>query len=307
MDSSVVYSSGEFAYRFIHDWAKLPEELTGKAACGITIDDLGFIYTGLKLEDVCVVAVLDKEGNFVRSFGEKLGLKTIHGIWADDDRSLWFSDVNENRLYHTDNDGNVLSVAGGPDACSDTGYNPHLPWPGPLDSIVRVGEPFNQPTKLIRASNGEIYVSDGYGNAALHKFDKELNLLKTWGGPGNAPGQFRLPHAVWEDGFGRIWVADRENGRTQIFDKDGSFLSMFEDMHAPSDIWGDKEHIYVVENKGGISIFDMVPRLVARLGYPSLGWNGCPIGCHSMCGDETGALYLAEIKTDNPLSKLVRV
>lgn len=306
MDSRVIYSSGDFEYRFRHDWAKLPSELSSLAACGITMDSKGFVYTGLKLGENGIIAIMDHDGQYVGKICEEYGIKSIHGIYADRDDTLWFSDVQDNYLYHTNNNGELIARFGGPDKCSNSGYNPELPWPGPLDSITHAAEPFNQPAKLVRAASGDIYVADGYCNAAMHRFDSEMNLIKTWGGAGTGAGQFRLPHSVWEDAKGRIWIADRVNNRVQVFDDDGVYIAKFEGMHAPSDIWGDARHVYVVENKGGLSIFNMELKLVASLGYASTNWNGCPLGCHSMCGDTqgTGMLYLAELKNDLPFAVL---
>jgi streptogramin lyase len=67
-------------------------------------------------------------------------------------------------------------------------------------------------------------VSDGYGKARVHKFSPDGALLLSWGGPGAAHGQFRLPHSIRVDGDDRVWVADRENSRLQIFDENGEFL-----------------------------------------------------------------------------------
>ena len=78
------------------------------------------------------------------------------------------------------------------------------------------GKPFNKPTDLARAPNGELYISDGYGNSSVHRFTADGTLIQSWGEPGTGPGQFNLPHGVWVDGD-RVYVADRQNNRVQIF------------------------------------------------------------------------------------------
>ena len=75
-----------------------------------------------------------------------------------------------------------------------------------------------------RGMKGDIFVSDGYGNAAIHRFAPDGTLLKTWGGPGDAPGKFYIPHSLCVDKFNRVWVGDREANSIHVFDEDGNIL-----------------------------------------------------------------------------------
>ena len=70
-------------------------------------------------------------------------------------------------------------------------------------------------------------MTDGYGNARVHKFAADGTYLFSWGEPGTAPGQFNLPHGVWIDRRGRVLVADRENDRVQVFDQEGKLLEIW--------------------------------------------------------------------------------
>jgi DNA-binding beta-propeller fold protein YncE len=99
--------------------------------------------------------------------------------------------------------------------------NPPSP---PEDHFNEYEESFNQPTDIGFGPNGEIYVTDGYGNSRVAKFDKNGKFLKSWGKKGTGPGEFNLPHSVVVDAKGLVYIADRENRRVQIFDPDGNYL-----------------------------------------------------------------------------------
>src|SRR5439155_12117141 len=103
--------------------------------------------------------------------------------------------------------------------------------PGPA------GQPFNQPTKAVLAPDGEMYVADGYGQQRVHRFDRDGNLLQSWGELGTGPGQFALPHDVWVDERDRVLVCDRENRRVQIFDRRGVYQSEWADVQYPMQIF----------------------------------------------------------------------
>jgi sugar lactone lactonase YvrE len=95
------------------------------------------------------------------------------------------------------------------------------------------GKPFCRCTHSALAPNGDIYVSDGYGNAAVHKFSPDGKLLKSWGTPATGPGEFNLPHNICCDAGGWVYVADRENDRVQIFDENGRYETQIVNMHRP--------------------------------------------------------------------------
>jgi DNA-binding beta-propeller fold protein YncE len=138
-------------------------------------------------------------------------------------------------------------VIGTKDKPSDTGYREVPNLFERISSITKGGEPFNRPTGVALSSTGAIYVADGYANARVHKFSSDGRLLFSWGEPGPGPGQFRLPHSIFIDKRDRIWVADRENSRIQIFDDKGNFLTQWTDhLIRPTDVFIDEdETVYV--------------------------------------------------------------
>ena len=114
-------------------------------------------------------------------------------------------------------DGKVLLTIGIPDK------------PAPFMS----GEPFHRCTHTALSPKGEIYVSDGYGNACVHKYTPDGKLIKSWGEPGTDPGQFNLVHNIVADADGWVYVADRENHRVQVFDGNGKYETQWNNLHRP--------------------------------------------------------------------------
>ena len=111
------------------------------------------------------------------------------------------------------------------------------------------GEPFNQPTRAVESPSGDIFVSDGYGQQRVHRFARDGTHLISWGSKGIGPGQFALPHSIWVDRDERVYVADRMNGRIEIFNPKGEFLDQWVGLAYPNEIYIDKNSmIYVAES-----------------------------------------------------------
>jgi DNA-binding beta-propeller fold protein YncE len=188
----------------------------------------------------------------------------------------------------------TLGDAGRP---SDTGYAQKSNMYESLATIIRGGPPFNRPTGVDVNSAGEIYVSDGYGNARVHKFSPQGELLFSWGEPGTGPGQFRLPHSIWVDKEERVWVTDWQNNRIQIFDAQGRFLTQWTDLAGPSDVCiDDEETVYVSEEERRLSIFSIDGKLLGR--WDSQGEadeTALFIAPHAVAVDSRGDLYVGEV------------
>jgi DNA-binding beta-propeller fold protein YncE len=112
---------------------------------------------------------------------------------------------------------------------------------------------FNRPCDVAVGKNGDIFVADGHGdnsNARIVKFTKEGKFIKTWGSKGSGPGQFDLPHALAFDSKGRLFVADRNNNRLEVFNQDGKFLFEWKQFSRPSGVFIDKyDNLYVADSE----------------------------------------------------------
>ena len=95
------------------------------------------------------------------------------------------------------------------------------------------GEPFHRCTHTAMSPQGDIYVSDGYGNSRVHKYAPNGKLLFSWGGPGTDPGEFNIAHNITCDADGWVYVADRENHRVQVFDGNGKYETQWNNLHRP--------------------------------------------------------------------------
>ena len=219
------------------------------------------------------VVVIGPSGEQIGAFGQGRILDG-HGISVDDKGRVWVVDRDSHEIICFSPEGEELMTIGARD-------NPGL------------DEPFNHPTKAMSASDGAVYVSDGYGNHHMHKFSSEGDHLLTWGGAGKGPGQFSTPHAVAETADGRILVTDRENGRVQVFDADGNFLDQWTGFYNPMDV--------LVTDQDQVIVSDQVPRLylLTSSGEVIGRCRGSINGAHGIAAAPDGTLYLAELPPAN--------
>ena len=154
--------------------------------------------------------------------------------------------------------------------------------------------PFHNPTNAAQDSKGNYYVSDGYNNVAVHKFDKDMNLLASWGGHGvydwytDTPGKFLVVHSLAVDPNDNIWVCDREKDAVHVFDPDGNVIFYCShNMGQPSGVDTDGKYIYVAGRGGFITIFTPDFEVVGQLGF----YNG-NLRAHDIAADSKGNLYL---------------
>lgn len=245
-------------YRTIADHFRLTEGRTIGSTPGIDIDRDGssvWVFERCGASD-CLGSSLgpllkfDSSGKLVRSLGAGMFVYP-HGLHVDRDGNVWVSDGRSatpqeiqkfpdakgkgHAVVKFSPEGKVLMRLGTAGVAGD----------GP--------DTFNQPSDIIVAPNGDIFVADGHGgdsNARIVKFTKEGKFIKAWGRKGSGPGEFDAPHALAFDSRGRLFVGDRGNNRIQIFDQDGMFLDVWRQFGRPSGIVIDKsDTIYVADSQ----------------------------------------------------------
>jgi sugar lactone lactonase YvrE len=253
------------------------------------------------------VIVLEADGSFVRAFGD--GDFTFpHAIAVGVDGLLYCTDVGGHRVHVYTTEGQLVRTIAGPVSPSDTGYTTDF------RTITHGGPPFNQPTKMVTAPGGDLFASDGYGNARVHHFSPSGDLRASWGQPGATPGAFNIPHAVLVLPDERVLVCDRENNRIQVFDLGGRFLAEWSDLARPDDVCvDDAGHVWVAELGERAALFPfMTPPYgkdrPARLsvldldGRPLLRWGEDPsaglrfVAPHGITVDGGGNVYVAEVR-----------
>ena len=215
---SETFGSGEYVYRAVQGWAKWPEEWNLHDVAAVGVDRNDNVYAFHRGDHPMVV--FDRNGNVLRTWGEGT-FKRPHGVHMGADDTIYLTDDTDHTVRRCTLDGKVLLTIGIPGT------------PAPFMS----GEPFRQCTHTALSPKGEIYVSDGYGNARVHKYTPDGKRILSWGKPGAGPGEFNLPHNIACDADGWVYVADRENHRVQVFDGDGKFETQWHDLHRPSGMY----------------------------------------------------------------------
>jgi sugar lactone lactonase YvrE len=248
--SSVVVGNGDFVYEALPCWERLPSGWGFGEVAGVATDSRNRVFVFNRGPHP--VIVLEPDGTFVAAWGEGLFVRP-HGIWIGPDDAVYLTDDSGQVVRKFTPGGELLLTLGTPGCCSDTGAAGN-----DFRTIRRAAAPFNYPTNLALSPSGEMYVSDGYGNARIHRFSAAGRLLQSWGEPGGGPGQFRIPHGIAIDGRGTVYVADRENSRLQLFRPDGSFLEEWTDVARPCQVFIDPAGIV----------------FVAELGYRAGMWPG---------------------------------
>jgi hypothetical protein len=246
----------------------------------------------------------------VGSWGEGVFTRP-HGITIHAD-VVYCADDTDHTVRAFTLEGKLLWTLGTLNQPSDTGYSPE--GRSNLLSIRRGAGPFNRPTRLAVAPNGDLYVSDGYGNARIHRFSADRQLIQSWGEPGKEPGQFHLPHSVWVHTDGRVFVCDRENDRVQIFSPSGELLTIWTNVTRPGDLWIDAAgHVFVGEmawnmdethlngqpfaeaRSAQMSVRDLEGNLLTRWGGDDPCEPGSFASPHGLCLDSHGDLYVGEV------------
>ena len=271
--------TGKYTYELVEGWGRLPEGwVLGQTA--IVTDSQDRVYLFNRSDHPLVV--MDRDGNFLTSWGEGT-LPDAHGMFIDADENIYMPVKNSHVVLKYSSSGNLLMTLGTWDQPSDTG------WSGVTTDIVKqAAGPFHRPSDVALSPEGDLYISDGYGNASIHKFTGDGRLLFSWGAPGKTgPGEFHVPHGVWVHTDGRVFVADRENHRIQVFTPDGEFLTQWTDFSRPCDIYIDgDETVFVPELDAFMSVLSIDGRLLAR-------WSGpTEAGAHAIWVDSHGDLYI---------------
>ncbi len=287
--------SGDYKYEMMEDWCKLPEGMTFGRTTGVAVDSQGHIYVCQQLKEPAML-VFDGDGNYLTSWGKGV-IDEPHTIFVGHDDILYLADRGAHVVSKKTLDGANILEMGNSGRPSDTGCD--------VDEgeVLRAGAPFNRPTRLSPSPSGDLYVSDGYRNARVHRFSAEGELISSWGTPGKTePGEIQVPHSLWVDRKGFIYVCDRGNYRIQIFSPSGEFAGQWPGVHLPTDIFMvDDETVFIYERDVSpvadwISVRDKQGNVLARWDIPT---------SHQFWIDSHGDIFMTQ-SPKYQINKLVR-
>ena len=221
------------------------------------------------------ILCFDSEGKFLRAWGDEL-IKTAHGLRVDRDDNVWVTDVGSSRVYKFDPTGKPLLSLG--TGVAGTGK-----------------DQFDEPTDIAFGPTDEVYISDGYGNSRVMKFNQDGEYISSWGTPGVEKGQFQLPHSIIVDGEGRVLVGDRENNRIQVFNGDGKWQATWKGF-APYGMALDADgRLFVADGRAGqVLLLDENGKVKKRWGRQGEGVGQFQMP-HMLAFDAEGNLFVAEV------------
>ncbi|HEY5273627.1 MAG TPA: hypothetical protein VIJ34_10385 [Acidimicrobiales bacterium] len=301
------FGSGALQFELVEGWEQLPAGWKHEDVAAVCTDDARNVFLYCRGDHP--VMVYDQDGRFLDSWGEGKFSYRTHGMFMNGENEIFCVDDSGNSVGRYATDGTLLQQIGSVGVLSDSGYDG-----ADMATITHGAPPYNRPTNLAVAPSGDLYVSDGYGNSRVHRFTDGGDLIQSWGEPGGGPGQFRTPHSAWVHTDGRVFVADRQNDRVQIFDGEGNYLSEWLDVQRPQDIFIDDAGLVYVgelvyrkgdvssrrgpiaeEEPSRISIYDLDGNVLLRWSDSDPSKDGFFIAPHGLWVDNEGSIYMAEV------------
>ena len=284
-------------YEGTSDWARLPNGRTWGAPTGVEMDpDRTTLWVlercgdysgpGCAESDLPAVLKFDASGRLLDSFGAGMFIFP-HGLAVDHEGNVWVVDGRgEGGKGHTvtklSPDGEVLMTLGQPGVA---GEGPYV---------------FNRPSDVAIATNGDIFVADGHTgmetNMRIVKYSRDGTFIKQWGRKGAEPGELNGAHGLAFDSRGRLFVADRENSRVQIFDQNGGFIDAWTQFGAPSGLFiSPDDDLYVADLAEGIRIGSAEDgRVTDHIKAPVPASGGAARVAESVAADARGNIYGGE-------------
>jgi len=306
--------TGDYQYEHVENWPKV--EIAGGIA-DVACDAQGRVYCGVRnrqpdgnpgniMGGGGHVLVLDRDGNLVANWGDIAS--SPHGVWVNPNGEIYLADTGYHTITKHAPTGEVLLTLG-------TKGQPGAP-----------GAPFNMPTHAVEAPNGDIFVSDGYGQNRVHRFSargehilsfgsgdsvflaRRFGSGPTGGTPGTGPCQFNVPHDVFVSTDSLVYVMDRENNRWQVFNLDGELQTICDGVNHPNKVLPNDDGTYHLVGAAGVEIRKPDGTHVGNWGEIGEGPGQFVRGSvHGGWIDDQGAIYTAEAGYISRLQKFARV
>ena len=269
---------GQSQYRLVENWVQFPAGVTKwGAATGVDVDSHDNVYV-LNRNEAMPIMVFDKNGRFLRSWGQGL-FKTTHFLRVDRSGAVWVTDRGDMQAFKFSPEGKLLMTIGRKGVTGDNESH----------------DTFNGMADIAIAKNGDIFIADGEGpNTRVVKFSRAGKFIKWWGGKGTGPGQFDVPHSIAIDARGRVYVADRSNNRIQIFDQNGKFVNQWTNFGTPWGLFIKGDRIYVVDGTANNCL--LIASLADGKVIEKIDGLSNPT---AVTVDSTGAIYVGEVNGAN--------
>jgi hypothetical protein len=224
----------EISFDSVPEFLKLPPGMNFGEVPGVAVNSKGHVFVFTRSNSAGGPAYgasaaqlfeFGPKGEFLREIGKGLyAWSEAHSVRIDKDDNIWAIDKGSDMIIKFNQAGRVIMTFGRRAESADEGAKP---WAHPDPPLPPVDGLFRQPTDVTWDSEGNIYITDGYVNSRVAKYDKNGDWVKSWGAKGTGPGQFRIPHAIVADRNNNLYVGDRTNRRIQVFDTEGKLLRMF--------------------------------------------------------------------------------
>ena len=293
----MTYEIGYRKYEVDERWGRMPEGYEIFRAAGVAVDGDDRVYVFNRSANN--VIVFDREGDMITAWDRDF--IEPHAATVDQQGNIYLVDRDTHVIEKFTLDGELLMTLGNRNQPSDTGGTE-------LGQLVnKIGGPNNKPTGVAVAPDGTIFVSDGYQNCRVHKYDAEGNHLMSWGVPGKVePGHFHLPHGIGVDNRGRVLVCDRENHRIQLFNQDGEHLETWTGFRQPTAVViGPDDTVYVPELQARVTILDSDGKVLGQWGGEEDQAPGGFVAPHGIAIDSHGDIYVGEVLEGARIQKFV--
>src|SRR5258706_1922294 len=285
-------------YTVVHGWPILPDSMVLGQVSGVAVDSHGHVFIFHRAEgswatdkthpiaSATILCFDGASGKLLTSWGENRFLEP-HGLRVDRDDNVWVTDRALQQVFKFSHDGKLLLTIG-------------------TEKVAGVDAThFNLPADIAFASDGSVYVADGYGNNRIAKFSADGKFLLDWGHKGAGPGEFDLPHSVAVDAQGNVYVADRSNARIQVVDGNGKFLKLWKsaELGRPWSLTvGPDSLLYVVDggdlkpsglDRGQLLKLDLSGKILAK--WSRFGnYDGQIYWGHDLAVGKDGAVYVGD-------------
>jgi 6-bladed beta-propeller len=228
-------SAPELEFKSVPNFLKLPKGMNFGEVPGVAVNSMGHVFVFTRSNSAhgpayaptaAQLLEFDRNGKFIREIGKDLyAWAFAHTVRIDRDDNIWAIDKGSDMVVKFNQAGRVEMVFGRRKESAEVEAKP---WERDLEKpLAHFDGLFRQPTDVAWDSAGNVYITDGYVNSRVAKYDSNGDWVKSWGERGTGPGQFHLPHTIAIDKDNNVYVGDRSNRRIQVFDTEGKFLRMF--------------------------------------------------------------------------------